>query len=207
MRAFRLYAAVAALVFAPFAFSQDPYDDSEESRKSWEIYTQKLLRKISEPWGMAPVAVVSGREPSVDVKDHNLIVISSEFFRAVTADDERAAVLAHEMSHRMIRQEPAVLYRWFSPAGYDYKLLEQNEIEADWNSEVLLERAGFDICAAKRALQIYVDGYHMEERPDTPMHRLHLKRLGLLRVHCYNKGKLQDLRPRSLPEPETEVEE
>lgn len=198
LRKSTLIAVFGIIFLSSNSSAAKPQNVSKRTLEAYESTARKIFGKLDPSWAEMSVGVYPGYAPNADIGERGGALISSEFFNAVQKEDERAAVLAHEMCHRMLNHTSAELFSEFGAKGYDYEHLERNETEADWCSDVLLKRAGFDVCAGARALQIYIDGYNMQRNPDTPMHKIHFRRLGLLKAYCYNKNNLLAVRPASL---------
>lgn len=205
MKKLLLFATIALVAFPEFTFAQ-VWKERSSREKNDPVAAKKakdLLLELfpGDPQAKQIVLTVLYHDPEdkrqnaiTDLWSGCCINITPNFANILEKGrkDKYAFIVAHEYSH-IQRGHTATVYRKnFFMQVEDFTLLEKQEVEADWDAVHAAQKAGYDVCAAAqvfdeltRSLRFSEEGYRA----------IALERLGILKMYCYNKNKLQYLRP------------
>ncbi len=154
-------------------------------RKEWHTRTRALLVRLFPGDEMArhvPLAFACSPYPDAVHAGIGLIINTGLL---KFSDAEYSAVLAHEMGHVELRQEPSERFSWFTVVD-DLEQLEKNETEADDFSLVALRRAGYSPCVAEIAMLHALKFTSVGKNPYAPHNQIIIRRLARLQMACKN---------------------
>ena len=126
------------------------------------------------------------------------IYLTSGMLKMARNKDELGFFLAHEFGgHIKLRHVSTKIRKgWFRfRVGDDFELLEKQEVAADFSAARAFEKVGTDICKAIPVLERGLIAFDVYSDPTDPYNKIMIKRLGLLKVYCYNRGKLELIDP------------
>ncbi len=152
----------------------DPCD-----RKEWHVRIRSILVRLfpyDETAKNIRLIFVCDSRPGAAYVGSGLVINSGllAFNKA-----ELAAVVAHEMGHAELNQDPSE-----GLFGEDLVQLEKNEVEADDFSLVALRRAGYGPCDAYRAMAKALPFTSVLRNPTGRYNRIIVHRFGRLQEAC-----------------------